>query len=138
MKLNTMYSKQIALEKKPIPQECFYNASTSLTIAMDRYGENCEYVEGLVVGSLFIYEHAWIQVDDEIIDSTLPDDAGHIYFPVNKYSLNKMVKYIVKNRGRLPIFKYDNQDKKRILMKRSELQEQYPERLTFDGQLYCD
>lgn len=71
-------SRRWAKRIRAMPQQCWRNAA----LIACAIREPCKYVEGFVIlsdiGPIFI-EHGWVEIDNRIIDPTLPDN-DLIYF----------------------------------------------------------
>ncbi len=67
------------------------------------------YVEGFANNKSFVFEHAWLELDEEIIDPTLPE-RELIYFPgIRADGIQKLSAAIVDKKfpdefGKLPLF----------------------------------
>lgn len=77
---NFELSHELSRDKriKAKPHECYYNCFKAMYYC-DEYS-SATYVEGYMVGEGFYVHHGWLEVNEQIIDPTIPDEHA-IYIP---------------------------------------------------------
>lgn len=76
-KFNHVLSKQLSIQIEAKPAHCFANAIKAL-----EFVPAAKYVEGYIVSSVSSKpnHHAWLELDDEIIDPSIPGGHPEYFF----------------------------------------------------------
>jgi hypothetical protein len=91
MKVNVELSKDVAEQVTARPKECWRNAIIGLAVLPEAY-----YVEGwIITASGLVVEHAWLELDGELVDPTLYQDKGTRYFPGPRRDLDSVSTFLL-------------------------------------------
>jgi hypothetical protein len=91
MKVNAELSRNVAGKVAARPKECWRNAIMGLAVLPGAF-----YVEGwIITTSGLVVEHAWLELDDEMVDPTLYQEKGTRYFPGQRYDLDTVSTFLL-------------------------------------------
>lgn len=78
-------------------------ASTFIDLGFEGY-----YVEGLIMQFNTVNEHAWIEINGQILEAVLDlTDEDPKYFPIQWWDGSKLLNDLYYTQGALPMFKQD-------------------------------
>ena len=92
-------SREVAAKIEVMPQSCYHKAYLALCQLVQG-----EYVEGYCLAKWLIFEHAWVEQGDKIIDVTYLNDLPRVYFAGLRFDGVKAVQEATGNNLELPIF----------------------------------